>query len=152
MGEAMKESIGELLRLGRSDEAVLLALEHRTAWIQQQLDYQTLNELGEQGSIFLQRWLAELPPLERLQAANWAVSHYGLSLVHLDDASETGARLYLEAQAAAAAALASSMRHVEGFSEGPDASLHPSVPQRLYGYADQLDAMSFEFVPLEAEE
>jgi hypothetical protein len=43
------------------------------------------------------------------------------------------------------------MRQVEGFADGPDADLHPSVPQRLYGYAEQLDAMSFEFVPFEPE-
>jgi hypothetical protein len=28
--------------------------------------------------------------------------------------------------------------------------MHPSVARRLYGYADQLDAMSFDFVPLDA--
>jgi hypothetical protein len=79
------------------------------------------------------------------------VSEYVLSLVHLEHAYQTGARLYLEAQRAAASALATSMRQVEGFADGPDAGLHPSVPQRLYGYAEQLDAMSFEFVPFEPE-
>ena len=145
-------TLEELVAADRLDEAVLLALQHRTEWVEQQLDYDALERLDERASIFQQRWLEALPPLERLQAADWAVSNYVLSLVHLEHAARTGAQLYLEAQAAAAAALATSMRHVEGFTTGPDAEMHPVVAQRLSGYADQLDAMSFEFVPLEQED
>lgn len=141
-----------LIQAGRVDQAVLLALEHRTDWVQRQLDRDEMDDNADLVSEFLQRWLGALPPLERLQAADWAVSEYALSLVHLEHAARTGAQLYLEAQAGAAASLASSMRQVEGFSEGPDAEMHPSVAQRLYGYADQLDAMSFEFVPLDPED
>ncbi len=148
----MTDDLVSLLRAGRVDEALLLALQHRPDWVNSQLEHDDLDDRAEVVSEFIQRWLPDLSPLERLHAADWAVSYYGLSLVRLEHAARTGARLYLEAQAAAAAALASSMRHVEGFSEGPDAALHPSVPQRLYGYADQLDAMSFEFVPLEPED
>jgi hypothetical protein len=147
----MDEDLNSLIQAGRVDEALLLALDHRTAWVQAQLDRDEMDDDAELVSEFLQRWLAALPPLERLQAADWAVSEYVLSLVHLEHAYQTGARLYLEAQRAAAAALATSMRQVEGFTDGPDAGLHPSVPQRLYGYAEQLDAMSFEFVPFEPE-
>jgi hypothetical protein len=148
-GASMSESLNDLIQAGRIDEALLLALDHRTTWVQTQLDRDEMNDEAELVSEFLQRWLEALPALERLQAADWAVSEYALSLVHLDHAARTGAELYLEAQAAAVASVASSMRHVEGYSEGPDAAMHPSVAQRLYGYADQLDAMSFEFVPLE---
>ena len=148
----MDENLNALIQAGRVDEALLLALDHRSDWVQAQLDRDELDDNAEMVSEFLQRWLRELPPLERLQAANWVVSEYGLSLVYLENAARIGAQLYLEAQAAAAASLASSMRHVEGFSEGPDAALHPSVPQRLHGYADQLDAMSFEFLPFEPED
>ena len=148
----MDENLNDLIQLGRVDEALLLALDHRTDWVQAQLVRDDMDDDAERVSEFLQRWLAALPPLERLQAADWVVSEYALSLVYLEHASRTGAQLYLEAQAAAAASLASSMRHIEGFSDGPDAELHPSVPQRLYGYADQLDAMSFAFVPLELDE
>lgn len=148
----MPGDLNGLIQAGRVDEAILLALEHRTSWVQRQLDRDERDDQAELVSEFLQRWLAELPPLERLQAADWAVSEYALSLVHLEHAARTGAELYLQAQGAAAAALAQSMRQVSGFSEGPDGELHPSVPQRLQGYADQLDAMSFDFVLLDQED
>ena len=150
MGEEVNEqSLPVLIGADRHDEAVRLALQHRTAWVEEQLSYETLEQLEEQASTFLERWLRALPPFERLQAAEWAASNYVLSLVHLEHAHATGAKLLLSAQAAAAAALASTLRQVGMFADGPDAELDPSVEQRLQGYADQLDGMSFEFVPLE---
>lgn len=148
----MADELVALLRAGRVDEAILLALEHRTDWVNERLEHEDLEDVAETVSEFLQRWLPALPPLERLQAADWAVSNYVLGLVHLDHAYRTGAQLYLDAQAGGAAALAKSMRQVQGFSGGPDAAMHLSVGERLYGYAGQLDAMSFEFVPLEPED
>jgi hypothetical protein len=144
-----EESLSGLIAADRLDEAVQLSLEHRTTWVEQQLDYDTLERLEDQATAFFARWLPSLPPLERLQAAEWVGSHYVLSLVHLDSARQTGALFMLEAQAVATAALASTMRQIGMFADGPDAMLDLSVEQRLARYADQLDAMSFEFVPLD---
>ncbi|GAA1427698.1 hypothetical protein GCM10009616_05570 [Microlunatus lacustris] len=144
-----EESLSGLIAANRWDEAVQLALEHRTTWVEQQLDYDTVERLEDRATAFFERWLPSLPPLERLQAAEWAGAQYILSIVHLEDARRTGALFFLEAQALAAKALANSMREIGIFADGPDARLHPSVEQRLDGYADQLEAMSFEFVPLE---
>jgi hypothetical protein len=151
-GAVMEGDLNGLIQAGRVDEALLLALEHRTAWVQDQLDRDEMDDNAELVSEFLQRWLPSLPPLERLQAAEWAGAQYVLSIVHLDHARRTGALLFLEAQAEAAVAFASTMRQIGMFADGPDAMLHPSVEQRLDGYADQLEAMSFEFVPLEPED
>lgn len=147
-----QESLSRLIALDRLDEAVLMALEHRTVWIEQQLDYETLEQLEDKATNFFERWLPALPPLERLQAAAWVGGHYVLSLVHLEDARRKGALFVLSAQEAAVAAVADTMRSIGTFADGPDAMLHPSVEQRLEGYAEQLDDMSFEFVPFDPED
>jgi hypothetical protein len=147
-----EHSLEELVGAERLDEAVLLALEHRASWVEQELDEDALERLEDRATAFFERWLPALPPLERLQAAEWAGSQYVLSLVHLDHARRRGALLFLEAQAAAAAAFASTMRQIAMFADGPDAELDLSVELRLGRYAEQLDAMSFEFVPLEPED
>ena len=147
-----EQSPAELIGADRIDDAVHLALQHRTCWVEEELEYDVLDRLEERASVFLQRWVSALPPLERLQAADWASSHYVLSLVHLEHARGTGARMLLDAQAAGVSVLARTMRQVGMFADGPDAELDPSVEQRLGQYAEQLDAMSFEFVPLEQPE
>ena len=64
-------------------------------------------------------------------------------MVHLEHAYGIGARLLLEAQQAAAATLAASLRDFWPLTDGPDADATPEVAQRLRGYAEQLDQMIF---------
>ncbi len=63
-----------------------------------------------------------------------------------------GGAVLSRAHAAAASSLASTMRQVGMFADDPGAELDPSVEQRLDAYADQLEAMSFDFVPLGPED
>lgn len=146
-----EQSLAELIGADRIEDALQLALQHRTVWVEEQLEYDVLDRLEERASVFLQRWVTALPPLEGLQAADWASSHYVLSLVHLEHARGTGARMLLGAQDEAVSVLARTMRQVGMFADGPDAELDPSVEQRLEAYAEQVEAMSFVFVPLEPD-
>jgi len=137
------ETLINLITSGRLDEAVALALEHPVRWVPDQLSYDAMDEAAEQVSEFVQRWLPELPPLERLEAADWAAGQYMLAMVHLDHAYGIGARLLLDAQQAAAAALAASLRDFWALTDGPDAETPPEVAERLRSYAEQLDQMTF---------
>ena len=132
-----------LITSRRLDEGVALALEHPVRWVRDQLSYDEVDGAAEQVSDFVQRWLPELTPLERLEAADWAAGQYMLAMVHLDHAYGIGARLLLEAQQAAAAALAASFRDFWALTDGPDAETSPEVAVRLRRYADQLDEMTF---------
>jgi hypothetical protein len=134
----------ELIVQGDVTAAVQVALAHRAAWVEDSLGYSDMDEHAEEVSIFLQAWLPALPALERLQAAEWAAGQYLLPLVHLDNSFGIGARLYLEAQAAATAELASAYRDFRAFTLGPDAETPSSVADRLEGYAEQLEAMDFD--------
>jgi hypothetical protein len=134
----------ELIVRGDMAAAVQLALAHRVSWVEESLSYSDMDEHAEEVSTFFKAWLPALPALERLQAAEWAAGQYLLPLVHLEDAGEVGARLYLEAQAAATAELASAYRDFHAFTFGPDAGMPASVAERLERYAEQLEEMSFD--------
>ena len=137
------ETLTSLITSGRLDDAVALALEHPVRWVREQLSYDAVDEAAEQVSDFVQRWLPQLPPLERLEAADWAAGQYTLAMVHLEHAYGIGARLLLDAQRDAAAALAASFRDFWALTDGPDAETSPEVAERLRGYAEQLDQMRF---------
>lgn len=107
------------------------------------MDYDTLDENSEAASAFVQAWCQELPPLPRLQAADWAAGQYLTALVHLDHAYGIEARLVLDAQQAVSSYLAQSLRDVCVLTDGPDAELDASVSQRLNDYAASLEAMDF---------
>lgn len=94
------------------DGAVHRALTLRVRDVTEQLDYETLEEHAEDGSAFLQQWVPSLDPGERLQAAAWASGQYITAIVHVEGAYGIGARLLLEAQRAAAAELAATMRDI----------------------------------------
>lgn len=126
------------------EAAVAHALEHRVQWVDNQLTYDFLNEHAEHVSLFIQQWLPALPPLERLEAAEWASAQYVLALVHLEHSYGIGARLLLEAQQAATRQLAASFRDFEAMTDGPDAEVPASVARRLDHYAEQLDTMNFD--------
>ena len=128
---------------GDVDAAVRRALRMRVRDVTERLDYDTLDVHAETASAFLQRWVPALDPGERLQAATWAAGQYITAIVHVEGAYGIGARLLLDAQRAAATALATTMRDVAALADGPDAELMPSVAESLDGYADQLDAMDF---------
>lgn len=132
-----------LILENRIDEAVTLARKHSVDWVTAQLDYDWLDEHADQASDFLQAWCLALDPLVRLQAADWAAGQYLTALVHLDHAYGIAALLVLEAQRAAAARLASSLRETWALADGPDAELDQRVVTRLNGYADALDSMDF---------
>lgn len=129
---------------GDLELAVASSLQHRVTWVEEQLDYDSMDEHAESVSEFFTRWLPALPPLERLQAAEWVSSQYVLALVHLENSYGIGARLLLEAQQAATRQLAASFRDFWAFTDGPDAEVDPVVADRLARYADELDQMSFE--------
>jgi hypothetical protein len=137
-------SLAEFIAAGEIDAAVEVALEHRTNWVEDQLDYDTLSDNAEHAAEFFHRWLSALPPLERLQAAGWATSQFLLPMVHLDHSYGTGAALSIEAIAAARTELASAMRDFWAFTDGPDAETPVAVAQQLTSYADQLDSMTFD--------
>ena len=137
-------SLAEFIAAGEVDAAVAVALEHRTHWVEEQLDYDSLSDNAEHAAEFFHRWLSALPPLERLQAAEWASSQFLLPLVHLDHSYRTGAELSIEAIAAATAELASVLRDFWAFTDGPDAETPVTVAHQLAGYADQLDRMTFD--------
>ncbi|HEX8508012.1 MAG TPA: hypothetical protein VF635_00735 [Propionibacteriaceae bacterium] len=137
-------SLTEFIRAGELDAAVKHALQHRTEWVVAQLDYDTMSDHAVHGSDFLHRWLAALPPLERLQAADWAASQYVLALVHLEHSYGTGAQLYLEAYSAATVEIAHSFRRLAASPRAPEVQTRGSVAERLASYADRLEAMSFD--------
>jgi hypothetical protein len=137
-------SLAEFIAAGEIDAAVEVPLEHRTSWVEHQLDYDTLSDNAENASEFFHRWLPALPPLERLQAAGWATGQFLLPMVHLDHSYPTGAALSIEAIAAATTELASAMRDFWAFTDGPDAETPATVAQQLARYADQLEKMSFD--------
>lgn len=143
------QGLAELVAFGRLDEAVQLALQHRVSWVGSQLTYDNLDAEAEAFELFFARWLAELPALERLAAADWVAAQYVLGLAHLEHARGTAARLLLEAQRSAADALASSMDAFAALTDGPDAELDETVSDRLHGYAEQLRDMSFEPIYLD---
>ncbi len=128
---------------GRLDEAVALATQHPVRWVDEQLSYDDLEEAAEQVSEFIQQWLPQLPPLERLQAADWASGQYVTAMVHLEHAYGIAARLVLDAQREATSALADSFRDFWALTDGPDAETPPAVAERLKEQAEQLDRMTF---------
>lgn len=128
----------------RIADAVRSARLHPVEWVTEQLDYDTLDDHAEAASKFVEAWCSGLPPGERLRAATWAAGQYVTAMVHLDHAYGIAARLMLGAQAAAANELARSLRETWVLADGPDAELKGAVAERLVGYADALDAMSFE--------
>lgn len=131
------------IRAGRLDEVVALATQHSVSWVAEQLSYDDLEKAAGQSSEFIQQWLPQLPPLERLAAADWASGHYVTALVHLEGAYGTAARLLLDAQRDASSALAESMRGFWALADGPDAETPPAVAERLKEQAEQLDRMTF---------
>lgn len=148
---ARQNELLSLITSGRQTEALRLALEHRDVWVQIRLDYDAMEINDDASSAFLQSWLPALRPLERLQAAGWASSNFQLALVHLPHAYGIGARLLLEALATAASCWAGLFRDLGAAvisRENPDSSFS----RRLSSYADQLDTMSFEPVPIEPED
>lgn len=146
-GPVVPNDLMALLGAGRLDEAVRLALHHRTDWVELRLDYDAVGANDLAVWQFLPRWLAALPALERLQAASWATGHYLMELVYLDHAYGVGAQLLLNAHAAAAGHLAISIRACTA-ATSPEALGTPGLADQLHGYADQLEAMSFEPIPV----
>ena len=137
------ETLLSRITAGRLEDAVALALEHPVRWLPEQLSYEDLDAEAEAVSDFLQRWLPELPPLERLEAAEWAAGQYVTAMVHLEHAYGIAARLLLDAQRGAAAALAASMRDFWALTDGPDAETSPEVAERLSRQAATVDRMTF---------
>lgn len=143
LGEVSMSALTEYIVAGDIVSAVEAALEHRTEWVESELDYETMDENAEQVLAFFAQWLPALPPLERLQAAEWAAGQFLLPLVHLEHSFGIGAQLYLDAYEAATAELASAFRDFHAFTYGPDAETPASVADRLEHYARKLDEMSF---------
>ncbi len=148
-GPVVPNDLMALLGAGRLDEAVRLALHHRTDWVELRLDYDAVGANDLAVWQFLPRWLAALPALERLQAASWATGHYLMELVYLDHAYGVGAQLLLDAHAAAAGHLAMSIRACTA-ATSPEALGTPGLADQLHGYADQLEAMSLPIPVVEA--
>lgn len=144
MGEMTDTSLSSDIAAGDIDAALERVAEHRVTWVESQLDYDMMDAHAEHVSTFFERWLPSLPPLERLQAAEWASTQYILPLVHLEHSYGIGARLLLEAQQAATSELANSYRAFWALTDGPDAEVSGSVAERLARYAEQLEQMSFE--------
>lgn len=140
-----------LISSGRQAEALRLAIGHREVWVETRLEYAAVDSHDEATSAFLQAWLPALPPLERLQAASWATSNFQLALVHLPHAYGIGARLLLEAMAAAVSCWADLLRVLGSDITSGELNGDSGFSRRLESYADQLDAMSFEPIPLEPE-
>ena len=139
-----EEGLVPLILNGRIHDAVQLARRYSVEWVDEQLDYDTLDDNAEVASEFLQAWCAALPPLARLQAADWAAGQFVNPMVDLEHAYRIGTQLVLEAQAATTAYLSQSFRETWALADGPDAELDPSVVERLVGYADVLETMNFE--------
>jgi hypothetical protein len=148
---AAENQLMSLIADGHQAEAVRLALEHRDLWVKTRLDEDAVEANDLASSAFLQAWLPALPPLERLQAASWASSNFQLALVHLPHAYGIGARLLLEALAAAATRWAGLLRDLASLVD-TRGSRDQAFSGRLHSYADQLDAMSFEPIPLDPED
>ncbi len=146
-GPVATNDLMALLGVGRLDEAVGLALHHRMDWVELRLDYDAVGAHDLAVWEFLPRWLAALPALDRLQAASWATGHYLMELVYLDHAYGVGAQLLLGAHAAAADQLAMSIRACAA-ATSPESLGAPGLADRLNAFAEQLEAMSFEPIPV----
>jgi hypothetical protein len=140
---AMTGTLLGSIKAGQFDDAVVLAVRHPVRWVAEQMSYDDVDEAAEQVSAFIERWLPELPPLERLEAANWATEQYVTAMVHVEHAYGIAARLLLEAQQGAAAALADSLRGFWILTDGPDAEISTAVAERLRAQAETLERMSF---------
>ena len=116
-------------------EALDLAGTMSVSAVEQQLDWDFRVNYAEDASRFLRAWLPRLRPFERMQAAEWVTSEYILSMVHLDHAYGIGARLQLEALAAAAERLADALDSFGAFTDGPDAEVDLRVTTTLHGLA-----------------
>ena len=116
-------------------EALVLAGTMSVSAVEQQLDHDFLMNYAEDASRFLRVWLPRLGPFERMQAAEWVTTQYVLSMVHIDHAYGIGARLQLEALAAAAERLADALDSFGVFTDGPDAEVDVSVTTTLHGLA-----------------
>lgn len=121
----MNEHLAVLVRGGEVDEAVALAADLPTGHVADQVPRA---DRGSSWSLFLDRWLSSLPPLERLQAA-----------VDLGDGS-----LMLECQEAAADAFVEHLRGFESFIDSPDAEVSATMMTRFEPYAERVESMSFD--------
>lgn len=144
----MTETLTALVTSARLDDAIEVALEHRVDWVQGQFSYEDMSDAAEAFEEFFARWLPRLPPLERLQAADWVAGQYILPMVHLDHSRGTAAHLLLAAQSAAARVMAHSFLAFASLTDGPDAEVSEVVSDRLNGYAEQLEAMTFDSIPV----
>lgn len=145
---AEQNELMTLIAAGRQVDALRLALDHRATWVEVRLDYDAVDLHDEPSSTFLRAWLPQLPPLERLQASGWAASNYQLALVHLPHSYGIGARLALDALAAAATGWAGLLRALgASVAAGEDPDI--GFGRRLEGLADELETMSFETIPAE---
>lgn len=123
-------------------DALDLASTMSVSAVEQQLDYDFLENHAEDASRFLRAWLPRLRPFERMQAAEWVTTQYLLTMVHLDHAHGIAARLQMEALAAAAGELADTLDEFWALTDGPDAEVDVSVATALQGLATTVREVS----------
>lgn len=127
---ALRELVAQGDAAALSD-AVDLAMTMSVAQVREQLDYDFLDEHAAEAGSFFDRWLSRLHGFERMAAAEWVGTQYVLSMVHLDQAYGSGARIVVGALAEVTAATADSLEAFRIFTQGPDAQVAEPVADRF---------------------
>ena len=118
--------------------AVDLALGMSITRVREQLDYDFLDQHAAQATGFFAAWLRRLDGFERMAAAAWAGAQHVLSLVHLDGAHATGARIVMAGLAEATRATAASLEDFRLFTRGPDAHVCELAADRFDAFAQAI--------------
>ena len=126
MGQTVnQQDVAGLVAAEHLDDAVEVALERPTRQVVEQLlGAGALAALPQ----FRDRWLAALPPLERLAAA----------------AALAPREQPLERHAAVAPVFAAELRGFWSFTDSPDSEVSPLIMDRFHDYAARVESMSFD--------
>ena len=112
--------------------------------VEEQLDYDFLDEHAEAASRFFELWLPTLRPFEQMQAADWASTQYVLAMVHIEHSYGLGARVMLEGFTTATAELAEALVGFRDLTRGPDAEVGEEVGTRLVELAATVSGIHAE--------
>lgn len=123
---------------GATADAAHVALGMSVAAVASELDDEFLDAYARECSDFFQVWLAQMSPFERMAAAQWVGGEYLQSMVHLEDARGSAARLTLAAMEAATAQLAHEIEDFWPFTDGPDTEVPVAVADQLKDLASRV--------------
>lgn len=112
-------------------EAACVATAMSVSAVASELDYEFLDAYARESSAFFQAWLPQMSPFEQMAAAQWIGGEYLQSMVHLEDARGSAARLTLAAMEAATAQLAHELEDFWPFTDGPDTEVPVAVADQL---------------------